>query len=82
MPRIKALADTYRQFDMSQMIKGWQARANVTQKDMADCLGITQQMYSRKLLNVDFTIKDIQRMVKPLQVSNKEILWLITGREE
>ena len=82
MPRIKALADTYRQFDMSQMIKEWQARANVTQKDMADCLGITQQMYSRKLLNVDFTIKDLQRMVKPLQLSNKEILWLITGREE
>ena len=48
MPRIKALEQKYRQFDTSQMIRGFQARAGKSQADMAEILGITQQAYSKR----------------------------------
>lgn len=81
MPRIKALEQKYRQFDTSQMIRGFQARAGKSQADMAEILGITQQAYSKRLLNLNFTLKDLQRMRGPLQLSSEEILGLVTGKE-
>jgi len=81
MPRVSINADKYRQYDTSQLIRGFQARANKTQAEMAEFLGISQQAYSRKLLNVDFNLKDIQRMCDPLELSPQEIVWLVTGKE-
>lgn len=82
MPRVSINADKYRQYDTSQLIRGFQARANKSQAEMAEHLGISQQAYSRKLLNVDFSLKDIQRMYGPLELSKEEILWLVTGKEQ
>ena len=82
MPRIKALEQRYREFDVSSMIRGYQKRANKTQADMAEYLGITQQAYSHKLKRLDFSLKDIQRIYKPLMLSKDEVYWLVTGREE
>lgn len=82
MPRVSINADKYRQFDTSQLIQSYQVRAKKTQQDMADILGITQPAYRKKLLNVNFTLKDIQRMYKPLELSAEEILWLVTGKEQ
>ncbi len=82
MPRVQALADNYRQYDTSQLIRGFQAREGKTQQEMAEILGISQPMYHKKLINIDFTLKDIQRLVVPLKLSDSEILWLVKGKEQ
>lgn len=82
MPRVSINADKYRQFDTGRLIRGYQQRANMTQADMANYLGITQQAYSHKLKTLSFTLKDIQRLYKPLQLSKDEVFWLIIGKEQ
>lgn len=81
MPRVDALKDNYRQYDTSQLIRGFQAREGKTQKEMAEILGISQPMYHKKLINIQFDLKDIQRLVRPLHLSDSEILWLVKGKE-
>lgn len=82
MPRVKALKDNYRQYDTSQLIRSFQIRESKTQKDMAEILGISQPMYHKKLINVNFSLKDIQRLIIPLHLSDNEILWLVKGKEQ
>lgn len=81
MPRIKEFEQKYREFDTGQLIRGYQARAGYNQAQMAKILGISQQAYSQRLINLNFTLKDLQRMVKPLHLSQEEILGIVTGRE-
>ena len=81
MPRVLINADKYRQFDSSQLIRGYQARAGYNQAQMAELLGISQQAYSQRLMNLNFTLKDLQKMVKPLGLSQEEILGLVVGKE-
>lgn len=78
MPRLK---DNYRQYDTSQLIRGFQAREGKTQSEMAEILGISQPAYYKKLVNVEFSLRDIQRLYIPLHLSKDEIVWLVTGKE-
>jgi len=81
MPRVDALKDNYRQYDTSQLIRGFQAREGKTQSEMAEILGISQPAYHKKLVNVEFSLRDIQRLYIPLHLSRDEIVWLVTGKE-
>lgn len=82
MPRVNALSNKYRVSDTSKMIKAFMVIADKTQQDMADALGISRQAYSKKLINCQFTLRDMQIIIPELKLTDKQIVGLITGREE
>lgn len=82
MPRVSINADKYRQYDTGQLIRGYMRRANKTQEDMGEALGISRQAYSKKLLNLSFTLRDIQIIVPELGLSTEEATGLIFGKEQ
>lgn len=81
MPRVNGLKQKYRISDTSRMIKGYMAMADKKQQDMADALGITRQAYSKKLKNCQFTLRDMQIIIPELNLSERQIVGLITGKE-
>lgn len=82
MPRVTTLSNKYRQYDTGQLIRGYMRRANKTQEDMGEALGISRQAYSKKLLNLSFTLRDIQIIVPELGLSTEEATGLIFGKEQ
>ena len=80
MPRVTKLRQKYRISDTSRMIKGYMVMADKSQQDMADALGISRQAYSKKLINCQFTLRDMQIIIPELNLSDKQIVGLITGR--
>ena len=81
MPRVTTLRQKYRISDTSRMIKGYMVMADKSQQDMADALGISRQAYSKKLINCQFTLRDMQIIIPELNLSEKQIVGLITGKE-
>lgn len=81
MPRVSGLRNQYRISDTSRMIKGYMAMADKTQQDMANALGITRQAYSHKLINCQFTLRDMQIIIPELNLTDSQIVGLITGKE-
>ena len=82
MPRVNGLRQKYRITDTSRLIKGYMVMADKSQQDMADALGISRQAYSKKLINCQFTLRDMQIIIPELNLSDKQIVGLITGKEE
>lgn len=80
MPRVTTLRQKYRISDTSRMIKGYMVMADKSQQDMADALGISRQAYSKKLINCQFTLRDMQIIIPELNLSDSQIVGLITGR--
>ena len=81
MPRVSGLNNKYRVSDTSRMIKGYMVMADKNQQDMADALGISRQAYSKKLINCQFTLRDMQIIIPELNLTDSQIVGLITGRE-
>lgn len=81
MPRVTTLRQKYRISDTSRMIKGYMVMADKSQQDMADALGISRQAYSKKLTKCQFTLKDMQIIIPELNLSEKQIVGLITGKD-
>lgn len=81
MPRVSINANKYKLTDTSKLIKSYMVLADKTQQDMADVLGISRQAYSKKLINCQFTLRDIQLMVPVLSLTNNQIVGLVTGKE-
>ncbi len=81
MPRVNNLRSKYRVSDVSRMIKGYMVFAGKSQQDMADALGITRQAYSKKLINCQFTLRDMQIIIPELNLTDSQIVGLITGKD-
>lgn len=77
MPRIRDYKRKYKLSDLSKFIIGEMAGMELTQTDMADALKITQQAFSKKLKNNQFTYSDLLTIFKVLQTTDKKIVELM-----
>ena len=52
----------------------------ITQKDIADRIGVTQSAVSKKLKGMNLTMQEFQTVVKILQMDDIEILSIVRGK--
>ena len=78
MPRIFMNRKKYKLNDFSKYISGSMRAKGITQKQMADALEVSQQMFSYKLHHLIFTYADLLTMFEVLGTSDADKLKLLT----
>lgn len=77
MPRVHLNRKTYKVKDISGWIVGRMYSMNIHQKQMSEELGISQQAFSKKLKNSNFTYSDLLTIIKVLNPEDEEIVKLL-----
>lgn len=74
MPRIKSRRKIYKSKDLGSWVAGKMREKHLTQKIMADELGISQPAYGKKLEKSQFTYFDLITIFEKLEISDDDIL--------
>ena len=77
MPRVAGLNHKYRIRDITAYIRGQMLVQGITETEMAEELGITQQALSYKLTNHSYKIDDILLIFRRLETPDEEKLRLM-----
>lgn len=77
MPRIKSRKKIYMQNDIGAWISGKMREKKLTQADIADCMGITQQAFGQKLKKSQFTYGDLLTIFQVMEITDADILKLM-----
>ena len=77
MPRVALKRKEYMVADLSKWIVGKMYEKRISQKEMADMLGITQQAFGQRLRRGYFPYKDLIQIIKKLDATDEEILRLM-----
>ena len=79
MPRIKALKIKYMKKDARTLFKGKMAENDITQRKLADIVGISPPAFCKRFKTFDFSFEQLIKMVPELGLSDEEILKLMKG---
>lgn len=74
MPRVKALKKTYMPKDLRRYISGEMKDANITQEQMGRELNLTQQSFSHRLKEANFTYMQLVTIFQKLGSSEEDII--------
>jgi len=77
MPRITSRRKFYKEKDIGSWVRGEMAKKKIRQKQMADCMGITQQAFGQKVNKNQFTYSDLLTIFQELQTEDAEIVKLM-----
>lgn len=81
MPRVYITKQQQLNNRLVAMIYGTMKVQHVTQRQMADKLGISQQAYAKKLKNSQFTFADLVTIFEVLDMPDEEILSVMRERK-
>lgn len=74
MPKVYITKQQQMNNRLVSLIYGTMKVQHVTQRQMADKLGISQQAYAKKLKNSQFTFVDLVTIFEELDMQDEEIL--------
>ena len=80
MPRVYITKQQQMNNRLVSLIYGTMKVQHVTQRQMADKLGISQQAYAKKLKNSQFTFVDLVTIFEVLDMQDEEILSVMRER--
>ena len=79
MPRVYITKQQQMNNRLVSLIYGTMKVQHVTQRQMADKLGISQQAYAKKLKNSQFTFVDLVTIFEVLDMPDEEIVKVMKG---
>lgn len=79
MPRVKALKSEYMKTDARKLFKGKMAENDITQKKLADIVGISPPAFCIRFKLFDFEFEQLVKMIPAVGLSDEEILKLMKG---
>lgn len=77
MPRVKALRSEYMKTDARKMFKGKMAENDVTQRNLAELVGLSPPAFCIRFKTFDFDFEELVKMIQRLEFSDEEILKLM-----
>lgn len=77
MPRVKELRTTYMRTDARKMFKGKMASENITQRDLAEVVGLSPPSFCIRFKTFDFTFEQLAKMIDRVGFSDEEIVKLM-----
>ena len=79
MPRVKALKSEYMKTDARKLFKSKMAENDITQKKLADIVGISPPAFCIRFKSFDFEFEQLVNMISAVGLSDEEILKLMKG---
>lgn len=79
MPRVYITKQQQMNNRLVSLIYGTMKVQRITQRQMADKLGISQQAYAKKLKNSQFTFVDLVTIFEVLDMPDEEIVKVMKG---
>ena len=79
MPRVKALKSEYMKTDARKLFKGKMEENDITQKKLADIVGISPPAFCIRFKSFDFEFEQLVKMIPAVGLSDEEILKLMKG---
>ena len=79
MPKVYITKQQQMNNRLVSLIYGTMKVQHVTQRQMADKLGISQQAYAKKLKNSQFTFVDLVTIFEVLDMPDEEIVKVMKG---
>lgn len=80
MPKVYLTKQDEMSEKLVALIYGRMKVRNVTQKKMADRMGISQQAYGKKLKNRQFTYWDLVIIFDELDIDDQQMIQVMRGR--
>lgn len=77
MPRVKALKSEYMKTDARKMFKGKMAENDITQKTLAEVVGLSPPAFCNRFKSFDFDFEQLIKMIQIIGLSDEEILKLM-----
>lgn len=77
MPRVKALRSEYMKTDARKMFKGKIAENELSQKILAEEIGLSPPAFSIRFKKFDFNFEQLTKMIQKLDLSDEEIVKLM-----
>lgn len=74
MPKVKELKAQYKENEIGRIMEKHRAYRDMSQDELAEQIGMTQQNYSHKARKNKFNYIDLLRLFKALELSDEEIL--------
>lgn len=79
MPRVKALKTNYMKSDARKMFKGKMAENDITQKNLAELIGLSPPAFCIRFKSFDFSFEELIKMIPKIGLSDEDILKLMKG---
>lgn len=77
MPRVKELRTNYMRTDARKMFKGKMGENDITQKNLAETIGLSPPAFSIRFRTFDFDFEQLVKMIDKLGFSDGEIVKLM-----
>ena len=77
MPRVKELRTNYMRTDARKMFKGKMATEDVTQRDLAEVVGLSPPSFCVRFKTFDFDFEMLAKMIARLGFTDEEIVKLM-----
>ena len=77
MPRVKELRTNYMKTDARKMFKGKMGENDVTQRDLAELVGLSPPAFCIRFKTFDFDFEMLAKMIAKLGFSDEEIVKLM-----
>lgn len=77
MPRVALKKSEYMLADFSKWLKGEMWARNISQEEMGNILGISQQAFSNRLMNKKFDIREIMLIFHEFDTPSEKIVQLL-----
>lgn len=77
MPRVKELRTNYMKTDARKMFKGKMGANDVTQRDLAELVGLSPPAFCIRFKTFDFDFEMLAKMIAKLGFSDEEIVKLM-----
>lgn len=77
MPRVKELRTNYMKTDARKMFKGKMAENDITQRNLAELVGLSPPAFCIRFKSFDFDFEMLAKMIAKLGFSDEEIVKLM-----
>lgn len=77
MPRVKELRTNYMRTDAKKLFKGKMGENDVTQKELAELIGLSPPAFCIRFKEFDFDFEQLTKMFNRLELSDEEIVKLM-----
>lgn len=77
MPRVSLLRNEYMKKDARKMFKGRMAEQDISQKKLAEIVGLSPPAFCIRFKTFDFDFEMLTKMIQAVKLSDEEILKLM-----
>lgn len=77
MPRVSLLRNEYKKKDARKMFKGKMAENDISQKKLAEIIGLSPPAFCIRFKTFDFDFEMLIKMIPAVKLSDEEILKLM-----